>query len=494
MNTHLCQTVAQRPFRVGVLGGGVAGATAALRLADLGINTLLIEASNGLLNGPPICHLHAGGNLYREISDAQCLTLLRESIDSMRAYPHSINHRPTVIAIPTSDEGDATALLPRLQQVAQEYQRLVTEDATNKVLGDPADYYRCYSREQFVALAMRPIPKKAHSHDDWLVPLAHHLDPDLLKFPLILVQEYGWSLFRMAATATLALQDSPHCELQLKSRATQLEQLDDGWLIHTVTSNNQHISHKNKDLEQLHKVDFLVNACGFRTGFVDDMAGYRRERLVEYKAAYVVHWVTHGNWPEVIFHGKRGTPKGMAQLTPYPNGVFQLHGMTDNITLFKNGLVASSLLSAQPQLPQPYQTQLMQGWKSTDIEARTHEAIGHLARLLPAFATATVGGKPLFGAQQIPGSDPSLRAADVSFEGLRYARVEIVKASSALTAADRILAHLVNSGWLNLSDTVENLSPQITITAQQNAAQVEATAVELAQIRGYPEALALNMN
>ncbi len=29
-------------------------------------------------------------------------------------------------------------------------------------------------------------------------------------------------------------------------------------------------------------------------------------------------------WPEVIFHGERGTPNGMAQLTPYPDGFFQL--------------------------------------------------------------------------------------------------------------------------------------------------------------------------
>ena len=273
MNTHPCHAVIQRPLTVGILGGGVAGATVALRLADLGINTRLIEASDGLLNGPPICHLHAGGNLYREISDNQCLTLLRQSIDSVRAYPHSINRRPTVIAIPTSDNGDASALLPRLKQVAQEYKRLVAEDSANKVLGEPDDYYRCYTREQFVALAELPLPSKANSHDDWLIPLAHNLDADSLKFPLILVQEYGWSLFRMAATATLALQDSPYCQPALNTRATNLEQLPDGWLIESHTA----------DLVASHKVDFLVNACGFRTGLgrrrpAGRSAGRRRGR------------------------------------------------------------------------------------------------------------------------------------------------------------------------------------------------------------------------
>lgn len=483
MNANLCHAPAQRPLKVGILGGGIAGATVALRLADLGIHTLLIEASSGLVNGPPICHLHAGGNLYREISDDQCLTLLRQSIASVRAYPHSINRRPTVIATPVTDPGDAEALLPRLQQVAHEYRRLVNEDPANRVLGEPDQYYRCYSREQFEALAARPIPEHAECQDDWLIPLAHHLNPDKLKFPLILVQEYGWSLFRMAATATLALNAAPHCALHFHTRASRLEQESDGWTIH---------GHHSNGAAQSFRVDFLVNACGFRTGLVDDMAGYRRQRLVEYKAAYVARWQTIGEWPEVIFHGQRGTPNGMAQLTPYPNGIFQLHGMTDGITLFKGGLAASGEHSAQPRLPPPYVAQLNNGWQTPDIAARTQDAIAHLARLLPAFGNAEVCGKPLYGAQQIPGSDPSLRAADVSFEGNHYARVEIVKASSALTAADRIVDKLAELGWLE--HKAQPLLPSLALTKDQSASEVEQEAVRLARERGYPDELALNMD
>ncbi|MDP5291320.1 FAD-dependent oxidoreductase [Oceanimonas sp. CHS3-5] len=479
MNTTSCAAYAQRPLRVGILGGGIAGATVALRLTDMGIHTLLLESSTGLVNGPPICHLHAGGNLYREISDQQCLTLLRQSIASVRAYPHSINRRPTVIAVPVTDAGDPEALLPRLRQVAREYQLLVNEDPANKVLGEPDDYYRCYEREEFEALAKRPLPARAESHDDWMIPLAHQLDADRLKFPLILVQEYGWSLFRMAATATLALSDSPLCDLRLNTRATHLEQHECSWLVQSVGPRG----------ERVDEVDFLVNACGFRTGLVDDMAGYRRQRLVEYKAAYLARWSGAADWPEVIFHGERGTPEGMAQLTPYPGGLFQLHGMTDAITLFKNGLVASPEHSAQPRLPEPYRQQLDQGWSQDDSEARTQRAIEHLARLLPDFGRATPGGKPLFGAQQIPGSDPKLRAADVSFEGHHYARVEIVKASSALTAADRIVDKLTELGWLTSTGP---LSPVLALSQQQSATEVESTAIKLAEARGYPRELAEN--
>ncbi|MEZ9856291.1 FAD-dependent oxidoreductase, partial [Vibrio breoganii] len=82
--------------------------------------------------------------------------------------------------------------------------------------------------------------------------------------------------------------------------------------------------------------DYLINASGFETGIVDDFVGSKQQRLVEFKAAYVTEWPysqeCKEEWPEVIFHGPRGTPQGMAQLTPYADGVFQLHGMTEGIT------------------------------------------------------------------------------------------------------------------------------------------------------------------
>ncbi len=90
---------------VAVVGGGIAGATCAMLLAEQGLNVSLIEKGPSLVNGPPICHLHAGGNLYREISEKQCKELLRQSIDTVRLYPQCLNVRPTVIAVPKSDKG-----------------------------------------------------------------------------------------------------------------------------------------------------------------------------------------------------------------------------------------------------------------------------------------------------------------------------------------------------------------------------------------------------
>ena len=67
--------------KIAIVGGGIAGSSITLYLSELGLDVSLFEKKDTLVDGPPICHLHAGGNLYREISDEQCLTLLNESIE-----------------------------------------------------------------------------------------------------------------------------------------------------------------------------------------------------------------------------------------------------------------------------------------------------------------------------------------------------------------------------------------------------------------------------
>ncbi|WP_325891916.1 FAD-dependent oxidoreductase [Grimontia sp. NTOU-MAR1] len=468
-------------FKVGIIGGGVAGSTVALKLSGLGIETMLFEANESLVSGPPICHLHAGGNLYRDISEQQCITLLEQSIETVRAYPHSVNRRPTVIAIPTSDSGEPSAILSRLDVLTAHYQSLVAQDPDNAVLGAPEDYYTLVSRKDMEALAQLPLPESPKTPQEWVIPVAHYMPHEKFKYPIVVVQEYGLSVFRLAATAALGLENSPHCELKLGHKVTDLVAENQGWTIQAQNVGGEVASQR---------VDYLINAAGFRTGIFDDIVAAPRKRWVEYKAAYVAHWPSKaGQWPEVIVHGERGTPQGMAQLTPYPQGFIQLHGMTQEITLFEGGLVKSDSETAYPPLPESMVVKADGGWEWSEIRERTSRAISHFANWLPAFEQAEVGGKPLCGAQQIPGDDPSLRAADASFEGERYARVELVKASSALQAANRILEQLealhgvkLPAGWN---------TPTLSLTESLSEAQVVEKAKSLTALRGYPEALAI---
>jgi len=210
---------------------------------------------------------------------------------------------------------------------------------------------------------------------------------------------------------------------------------------------------------------------------------------VEFKAAYVSHCDSYDDiaFPEIIFHGERGTPQGMGQFTPYPHGYFQLHGMTKDITLYEDGLVANTLLSCQPKLGQDFIGKIENDWKEEETKERTEAAIKHLSQFIPSFATATVGSKPLFGAQQIPGDDPTLRVAEVSFPRERYARCEIVKVSSVLDMIDAIAAQFIELGYLEATVLGQRTFAEPLLlddTVLSNRAQ------KIALDREYPSAMA----
>ena len=465
--------------KIAVVGGGIAGSTIALYLAETGLDVTLFEKNESLVSGPPMCHLHAGGNLYREISDEQCLTLLKESIELIRFYPDAIDYRPTVIAVPHDDRGTPHDLLARLRKLQAEYAALVAEDAGNKVLGEASEYFRLYERGQVEALKKRPDVTHPKNMDEWMIPVARNIDLETVKFPLLMVQEYGLNLFRLASSVTLSLEAKPNCRLLLKHKVTDIIKSADAqrWLV----------EYKVDGTKKHEAFDFLINAAGFLTGKLDDMLGLQRERFVEFKAAYVTRWeACDAVWPEVIFYGERGTPRGMGQFTPYPGGYFQLHGMTRSITLFDEGLVKSSGQSAQPQLARKFLDKIDKSWKPDEVKTRTRSAIDHLAHFIPSFKNAQVVSKPLYGAQQIPGDDATLRAANVSFDGERYARCEIVKASSVLTMADTITRRLIALGYVN-----ENAYGKRDFAAMRtlDETQISRHAKSLCERREYPVCL-----
>ncbi|MEI6897908.1 MAG: FAD-dependent oxidoreductase [Psychromonas sp.] len=466
-------------MRIGIIGGGIAGTTVALCLGKLGLDITLFEKSPTLVNGPPICHLHAGGNLYREIPDAQCLTLLRESIDLLRLYPQAVDYRPTMIAVPTGDKGEPCDLLARLAKLKIEYQRLINLDSDNQVLGPPEQYFQVFDRAQVEALKNLEAVDKPTTLKEWMIPVAHYVDLTQLKFPIIMVQEYGVNLFCLAASAMLSLKKISNCSVLLKAEVINIETQNTSWKVDYQHNEQQHSA----------QFDYLINAAGFRSGLVDDMLKLERQRFVEFKAAYVTKWQGCTTlWPELIFFGDRGTPNGMAQFTPYPDGYFQLHGMTENITLFENGLVESSKKSAQPILPPHFIDKIDKGWLADEVTKRSQSAIDHIRRFIPEFANnAIVSAKPLFGAQQIPGDNADLRAAGVSFVGNNYARCEIVKASSSLSVADEIINKLMQLGYIS-TDKMEMRKTRIRCTLDD--AEVHHYAKIISESRDYPSALA----
>lgn len=460
--------------KIAIVGGGIAGSSVAIYLAELGLDITLFEKKETIIDGPPLCHLHAGGNLYREISDTQCLTLLEESIDFMQLYPQAIEARPTLLITPKSDNQDPKNLIKRLDILKEKYKQILQENKNKKLLGDIESYYKVFNKADVLKLSKLPSPQQPKTADEWLIEASKHIDLEKVKFPFILVQEFGLNIFRLASSGSLMIKNYPNIKLLNNTEITSIQQKD----------NIFELSY-NKSRQNF---DYLINAAGFESGIIDDMLNFSRQRYVEFKSAYVTknEKFNTKQWPEIIFFGQRGTPNGMAQFTPYPDGFFQLHGMTNNITLFNDGLVKSNKLSAIPKLPKHFLDKIYIKWSENELEIRTKNAIKHIGQYIPSYKDAKTTTKPLFGAQQIPGDDADLRAAEVSFENHNYARCEIVKGSSVVNMAKNIALHLFENSYI--PKKVKNLQKYKEV---ENITQKDVTnlAIKIAKNRNYPSQL-----
>lgn len=466
----------KKDLRVGIIGGGVSGAVTALQLSELGIQNFLFEKKESLVSGPPFCHLHAGGNLYPEIPLEECKTLLKQSIEMARLLPDSIDKRPTFIAIPSDAKYSVDYIVNRLHSLTEYYQELVFEDPQNQILGPVDEYFKVYHEDDLAELSKSKTKAVPHTSDEWMRNAIEVVDISLLKKPIILVQEYGWNFFRVAAQAQLALKKSDYCDLNLSTTIVGIEDVSDNthfdcnWLVRT-----------NKETFEF---DFLVNSAGYKNSEFEETLDLQEDRHVEFKASYVSKWKnSHGLIPEIVIHGERGTPHGMVQLTPYSDDYYQIHGMTQDITLFDGGLLKLDKENSKVKFNSNIQKILDNGWGQSVIDNRTQRAIDLVTRFIPTFNNATVGGPPLFGAQQIPGKNPDLRVGEVSFPHVNYARSEIVKASSALTVANQIISHL------GLTHNPETYSGS-QVLESVNPTDLNIKAIELAASRNFPTAMA----
>ncbi|WP_449260656.1 hypothetical protein, partial [Escherichia coli] len=80
-----------------------------------------------------------------------------------------------------------------------------------------------------------------------------------LQYPIIAVQEFGWNIFRLSASAFLQLQRLQSAQVHLNAQVDDLKRHMDGW---QVSFTDEH-----GELQHIY-ADFVVNACGFRTGII----------------------------------------------------------------------------------------------------------------------------------------------------------------------------------------------------------------------------------
>jgi len=283
--------------RVAIIGGGIAGVSTALALRNLDISATLFESNNSLVSGPPFCHLHAGGNLYPDITNKERVQLLKESIEFLQTFPYGVDFRPTVIAFPKRYSKSPKDFITTLDMLKEEYGKIVAKESEKKLLGEVENYYKAIYKEDLEKLALKKPKERPQTLSDWLIPVAKYTNLDELQFPIFVVQEYGLNMFRVSAGATLALQEANNINLFLETKVTNISKSGDKFIV----------TYQKDGAKHSEEFDFLVNAAGFNSGTIDDMLGFKKERLVEFKAAYVSKWQSDIKFPEIIFHGDRGS-------------------------------------------------------------------------------------------------------------------------------------------------------------------------------------------
>eukprot|EP00123_Amoebidium_parasiticum_P020612 comp5357_c0_seq1/m.1335 comp5357_c0_seq1/g.1335 ORF comp5357_c0_seq1/g.1335 comp5357_c0_seq1/m.1335 type:complete len:518 (-) comp5357_c0_seq1:326-1879(-) len=439
-----------RPFRVGIVGGGVAGSTLAEYLSRVdGVSVTLIEKNKLLVSNTPFCHLHAGGLLYAlNIPESEARSLLYHSLRFASWFPQCLAKRPTVVGLRRECTDDPNIVVRRCEVAKEEYERLVGE-GMSPVLGNSSDYYKAYSRAELEALRSRPaVDSSMAGHDDYVATFARMTDLDTIQYPVVCVNEPGVAMVRVGAALELALADRA---VERGPRGlTVLKETSVGSVVRTpagqyaVTTSGVH--------GPLHfTFDYLVNATGGNSPAFDALVPGcpAVPSLAELKSSYVVDmrngpelYTAEPNMPELALLGTRGSPNGMVQVTPYGGGYYQLHAMTPDATLFPGGLAKCDPVAAFPADLQPI---VDNGFDPVTLETRSLASARHAAKICPDLAKAQSANIPLWGVQLIAGSDAERRSGEAEFPLEGYAKLVIVKGISAVAAAEVVLGDILDS-------------------------------------------------
>ncbi|MBO0217465.1 FAD-dependent oxidoreductase, partial [Vibrio sp. Vb2880] len=80
------------------------------------------------------------------------------------------------------------------------------------------------------------------------IPFAQHADLEALKYPVVPVQEYGWSVFRLAAIANLTLDTLPNASVFTQATFKQADWMGEHW----------QLGYEREGIDYLMTCDYLV--------------------------------------------------------------------------------------------------------------------------------------------------------------------------------------------------------------------------------------------
>jgi hypothetical protein len=379
--------------QIAIIGGGISGVTSAIKLSKNKNNEIyLYEKRDCLLQGPPYCHLHAGGILYPEISIEDAQELLSNSIDFANYFSDCLEYRPTIVAYRSNCKYSPSDLLFKCKVNKINY-----HFSKSKVFGKVDNFYAVYTKEDMIHYKIYGILPLSDDigrkyHDSYVVHFCKLLDDiNSIKYPFVSVCEPG---INQAKVEARLLNDIKKCNNV------------------TICTNTSFT------MDDADKYNVIINASGYNIFDTSCKEQY------EFKSSWIISsCLIVENLPEIAVIGERETNNGMIQLTPIKKGIFQVHCMTKDSTIIdtysypKKGIL-----------------------NRTEIETRGNVAIRELSKLFSVLIMSKVEDA-CPGLQRIPYDSKSKRVSQIKYnhkDGKQLIDIQILKACSVISMVNKL--------------------------------------------------------
>lgn len=265
-------------MKIAVIGGGIAGTTAAIQLKRAGHTIDLYEKGNELLSGGPWCHLHKGGFLYPMLSINECKILYNHSCDFIDFFKESgcIEDRPTIIAYKTNSAFSVNSLLHKCKEILPETEYIIHH---------------------------RNTPPETKYIETFLDLLDDH---DSIMYPFVSVNEPG---INMNLAKDYLKRELKNIDTIFMNTIAKPLHVINHWNINGIT------------------YDYIIYATGHHNDLDD-------ECIIEQKSSWLIYFKDINYFPEIAIIGERGTSEGMIQIAPTAErNIYHVHAMTLDSTI-----------------------------------------------------------------------------------------------------------------------------------------------------------------
>lgn len=430
--------------KIAIVGGGIAGVMAAVKIAqEIDTEIHLFEKNNHLLQGGPWCHLHAGGMLYPMISKDDALELLYDSLNFALFFQESMIHSPCIVAYRQESNYSPSKLLSRCMLMESKYSEWSKQHDHALPLGTTDSYFAMYTRENVEYFKNNgKFEKTIHPfHDPYVETFCKLIkNIDDIKYPFVSVRESIIDMDMAKSKLKLLLSMYSNVHIHTNTLVSNISK--------EYNQNNNvlyHLTYNENDTNCFITTEFLINAAGFESKQLLSNNRYFTNKIMYKNLSYMFHHIKSSTdeqieckasfiiniksfpytkyVPEIAIIGERGTQNGMIQITPTKHkNHFQIHAMMENSSLIHE-------ITFDNQ---------------SEFYFRTHKAIQHVYKVFPDFYDAQTSHlEPLWGIQRTVGKDHTKRTSNLIFEHhTSYAEIQLVKGISSVSLATLLTKRL----------------------------------------------------